>query len=184
MRLSFKLARDLRQCLQVCPVERQLKYKSNRCVSRHLKPVYGWTEQVELDIYPRCDDGSLPGDAALFAWANYLFQASEMTGKPIAYNVHTRQMLQNAGFTQVSEEVIRVPFHAWPENVQDTHVGMWFSTGLVQWLEALSLGPLMRVLQWDRARVDKLLADVRREILHRKYHIYCEMHVWTGRRPA
>src|SRR4051794_16672999 len=32
---------------------------------RHLKPGYGYVEQVELDLKPRCDDTTLAPDSAL-----------------------------------------------------------------------------------------------------------------------
>lgn len=141
-------------------------------------------EQVELDLYPRCDDGSLPRDSALYHWANLLMQATEGAYKPLAYNTQTRQMLQQAGFTEVAEQVIRVPFNPWPADKQEKAIGRWFYLGLLEYVEALTLGPFSRVLRWDKARIDKLLVDVKREIGTTRYHVYCEMHIWTGRRPA
>lgn len=153
-------------------------------VFRHLKPVFGSIEQVELDIYPRCDDGSLPPNAALFQWANLLLSATEQAGRPLAYNRNTRQMLEQAGFTEVTEQVIKVPFNMWPADPHLQDIGTWYYLGLVEYLQALTLGPLFRVYGWPKEKIMALLVDVEKEIRTRKYHVYCEMHIWTGRRPA
>lgn len=154
-------------------------------VFRHLKPTYGYIEHVEIDMYPRCDDDSLPRNAVMLQWADYLMSATEGAGKPIAYNTHTRQHLQQAGFVEISEQVIRVPFNPWPSDLHQKDIGRWYNLGLCQGLEALTMGPLTRMLPgWNRERVQKLVTDVAREVCTRKYHVYGEMHIWTARRPA
>lgn len=153
-------------------------------VCRHLKPGYGWMEQVEFDWYPRCDDGSLPSDCALLQWYSLLCQATEGAYKPIAYNTSTRQQLQSAGFTEVAEQIIRIPLNSWPKDKQEHDIGQWCLLGLDLYLEALTLGPFTRVLGWGKQRVDKLLSEVRRDLRTKRFHAYCELHVWTGRRAG
>lgn len=152
--------------------------------SRHLKPNYGWMEHVEIDFTPRCDDGSLPRNAALLDWSHHLMSATKKAYKPMAYNTDTREMLQYAGFVEVTEKVIRIPFNPWPSEPHRKEIGRWFNLGLCQGLEALTLGPLTRVLGWSREAVEKLVAEVKREICTEKYYVFCEMHIWTARRPA
>lgn len=152
--------------------------------SRHLKPEYGWIEQVEMDIMPRCDDASLPRDAAMIQWANFLATATEEAYKPVTYNPQTGAMLRQAGFVEIKQEVIRIPFNPWPADAHQKDIGRWYNLGLCQGLEALTMGPLTRILGWSRDRVEKLVTDVKREVCTKKYHVYCEMHIWTARRPA
>jgi hypothetical protein len=110
--------------------------------------------------------------------------ATEQASKPLAYNTQTRQMLQQAGFVDISEQVIQIPFNPWPSDPHQKDIGRWYNLGLCQGLQALTMGPLTRVLRWNRESVDKLVADVAREVCTKKYHVYCEMHVLTARRPA
>ena len=153
-------------------------------IIRHLKPSYGWIEHVEIDFTPKCDDGSLPRNTALLDWLHHLMNATQEACKPMAYNTQTRAMLQYAGFIEVAEQVIRIPFNPWPSSPHEKSIGRWFNLGLCQGLEALTLGPLTRIRGWNREGVDKLVAGVKREICTKKYHVYCEMHIWTARRPA
>ncbi|OBT67018.1 hypothetical protein VE03_04506 [Pseudogymnoascus sp. 23342-1-I1] len=153
-------------------------------VFRHLKPSVGCIEHVEIDFYPRCDNGSLPRNAALIEWADNLMSATEQAYKPLAYNTQTGSMLHSAGFVDIKEEVIRIPVNPWAHDPHQKDIGRWFNLGLCQGLEAMTLAPMTRILNWDRGRVDKLVADVKREICTKKHEVYCEMHIWTARRPA
>jgi len=132
-------------------------------------------EQVEIDFFPRCDDGSLPPTAALYRWGRYLLEAFERAFKPLAYNTRTRQHLELTGFVDITEQIIRVPLNPWPADPHQRDIGRWYNLGLTQGLEAMSLAPLTRMLQWSKEDVDKLIAEVKREVCSRKYHAYCNM---------
>ncbi|KAL9050345.1 MAG: hypothetical protein Q9162_006696 [Coniocarpon cinnabarinum] len=84
----------------------------------HLKPGVGYIEQIEVDLEPRCDDGTMP-EAPLKQWYEYLKDATSRVGRPIAYNHDTREMLERAGFVEIQESVFRAPFNTWP---RDTHL--------------------------------------------------------------
>jgi len=132
-------------------------------------------EQVELDFSPRCDDGTLPANAALYHWARNLTEATERAYKPLAYNTNTRQMLEGQGFVDISEQIVRVPLNPWPTDPHQKDIGRWYNLGLVQGLEALSLGPLTRISSWKKEHVDRLVSDAKKEICAKKYHVYCNM---------
>lgn len=132
-------------------------------------------EQVEIDFFPRCDDGSLPADSALIQWANYLVEATQRAYRPLAYNQQTRQMLEATGFVDVSEQVIKVPLNPWPTDQHLKEIGRWYNLGLVQGLEALSLGPFTRMFRWSKEDVDRIIAAAKRDICSKKHHAYCNM---------
>ncbi|KAH8813337.1 S-adenosyl-L-methionine-dependent methyltransferase [Xylogone sp. PMI_703] len=144
-------------------------------IYRHLKPSYGWLEHVELDLWPRCDDGSLPANSALINWGRYLYEATNQAYRPIAYNTETRAMLERQGFVEIQEQVIRVPMNPWPNDPHMKDIGRWYNLGITQGLEALTLGPLTRMSGWNKADVDRLVADAKRDICSKKYHVYCNM---------
>jgi hypothetical protein len=141
-------------------------------------------EHVEIDFYPRCDDDTLPPNAAIFHWARLLIDATDTACKPLAYNPDIRNQLQRTGFVDINEQVIRVPMNPWPTDPHQREIGRWYNLGLCQNLEAMSLGPLTRIQNWSKEDVEKLIADVKREICSRKFQVYCNMHIWTARRPA
>ena len=143
--------------------------------SSHLIPGTGWLEHVEIDLLPRCDDGSLPPSSNLVEWCKLVLDTTQRAGQPMAYNPHTRTMLESQGFTEVQEQVIRVPFNAWPADPQAKDIGRWYHLGLTQGLEALTMAPLTRQLGWNRIDVDRLVAACKQEICLKRIHAYCNM---------
>jgi hypothetical protein len=125
---------------------------------------------------PRCDDFTLPAESMLSKWYGWLADATLRVSRPIAYEHRTRQLLQAAGFIDIQETVIRVPYNTWPNDPHQKDVGRWYNLGLTEGLEALTVAPLTRVYQWDlNAHVKPLLEGVRREICNRKIHAYNNM---------
>lgn len=143
---------------------------------RHLKPGTGFTEQVEIDWIPRCDDGSLPPDSALSQWASKLLDAMDRYGRPMRVRPdETRRQFEQAGFVNICETVIRACYNPWPEDPSEKEVGRWFNSGLSSGLIALSCAPMVRILGMSREEVECLCARVNEEICMRSYHAYCEM---------
>ncbi|KAI9785929.1 MAG: Secondary metabolism regulator lae1 [Geoglossum umbratile] len=149
----------------------------------HLKPGYGSLEHVEIDFQPRCDDGTLAPELNVVKWYNWLVDATQRSGKSLAYQHTTRQMLQSAGFVDIVEVVIRAPYNDWPADQHSKDVGRWFNLGMTEGLEALSLGPLTRVYHWSPEVVRGLIPNIAKEMRSKRIHAYNNIHIWTARRP-
>jgi hypothetical protein len=109
-------------------------------------------------------------------WYNYIRDATARVERPIAYNQDTRQLLENAGFIDIHEEVIRAPYNSWPNDPHQKEIGRWYNLGLTEGLEALSFGPLARVNRWDvDQHIRPFLEGVRQQICNRKIHAYNNM---------
>ena len=65
---------------------------------------------MEIDLQPRCDDNSLPHDPdyPLNKWYRLLTAATAKTGRPIEYNLHTKQLLESVGFVDVQDYSVQV----------------------------------------------------------------------------
>lgn len=132
-------------------------------------------EHVEIDLEPRCDDGTFPPFSELSNWTRFVLDATARFGRPLAYNTETRSMLEREGFIEIQEQIIKVPLNPWPSDPHLKDVGRWYNLGLTQGLEALTVGPLSRMSNWKLPAIDKLVADVKREICSKRHHVYCEM---------
>lgn len=141
-----------------------------------MKPGQGWIEHIEIDLEPRCTDGTLPPDSAVSTWYGYLTNATHRAERPIAYNLDTRQRLEAAGFVEIQEEVIRAPYNSWPSDPHQKEIGRWYNLALTEGLEALSLAPLTRMNRWGVDDIIRpFLASVKRDICNRKIHAYNNM---------
>ncbi|KAL2129651.1 hypothetical protein VTI74DRAFT_7485 [Chaetomium olivicolor] len=153
-------------------------------IFRHLKPYYGYIEQVEIDWAPRCDDGSLQGDAYIVQWTNELLDAMDSFGRPIRLDSNlAKKQLADAGFVDIKEEVIRLPLSGRPAEAPCRDLGRWFNLGIRLACEPLSLAPLSRGHGRTLDEIRGLSEKVREEMYSITAHAYCALHIFTARKP-
>lgn len=113
-------------------------------------------------------------------------------------------MLAEAGFADIQQVSIKVPINTWPTDPFLKECGRWFGLGMIEGLEANSLGPLTRVLGWTPDEVKNFLVPVRKDIQNKHIHAYnlvyvfwylilylstgsltllIYSHIWIARRP-
>ncbi|KAL0767978.1 hypothetical protein CaCOL14_008953 [Colletotrichum acutatum] len=148
---------------------------------RHIKPG-GYIEQVEIEWIPRSDDNTLTPDSPLVFWGENLRHAMHRYGQSIDI-IDTKKELHAAGFTDITEKMIRLPTNPWSQNPMEEELGRWFNLGLTHCLEGLTLAPFIQVERWPKHDVDRLVDDLKKEICRLNVHAYCRMFVWTARRP-
>lgn len=144
---------------------------------RHLRPGYGHIEQLEMDLEPRCDDGTLLPDSYLNRWYKALLEATAQANKPIAYQHNTRQLLTQAGFTDIRQQTVRVPYHHWSRDPVQEDIGNFYQVSLnqIQGIEALCMAPFSRVFHWSKEQIDSFAEAVRADIGTTRIHAYNEM---------
>ncbi|PQE03275.1 hypothetical protein CJF30_00005763 [Rutstroemia sp. NJR-2017a BBW] len=89
-------------------------------------------------------------------------------------------MLERQGFVDIQEQVIKIPLNPWPTDSAMKDIARWYNLALTQGLEAMTLAPLTRVFNWTKDDVERLVADVKREICSRKVHVYNNISVAGG----
>lgn len=99
-------------------------------------------------------------------------EATQTAHRPMAYNHNTGQMLHMAGFVDIQETAIRVPINPWHTVQEQTNLGRWCNLNMIQGLEAMTLAPLYRVLNWRKEEIDQLIAETRTAMCSRKNHVY------------
>ena len=138
---------------------------------RHLRPGSGHFEQVDIDLTPRCDDGTMPIQPVL-EWYQWLEDATARASRSIKYQQDTKQVLEAHGFVDVRTQVIKLPLNPWPADPHLKEIGRWYNLGLIEGLEAVTLGPLTRVYRWSPETVRKIVRDVKAGICNKRFHIY------------
>jgi hypothetical protein len=179
VRQRFELARAVPKgvCVRVSSPRRWAVLT----LRRHLKPGVGHIEQIEIDLRPRCDDGTLSDQSPLVSWYKYLSEATTTADRPIAYRDDTKALLQRAGFIDIREQTIRAPINPWSTDPHQREIGKWYNLGLSLGLEALSLAAFTRVNSWNPTRdIAPFLADVKTEMCKKGVHAYNNMWVTTS----
>lgn len=136
---------------------------------RYLRPKTGQVELFEIDLAPRCEDGTLSPDSPIQRWWQLIQQATP--DKPIACP-DAKRLLEAAGFVDVVEHEYPLPFcDTWLDrrHKRERAVGSWYKVitneentafDPVSMINGLTMGPLTRNLGWSRAQVDNLVASV------------------------
>ena len=144
-------------------------------------------EQVEIDLRPRCDDGTLPPANAdstkptpvqmIEPWYGYIEDATERATRPIRYPSETCEMLRAQGFVDIEDTVIRLPVNTWPANRHERDIGRWYNLGMCEGLEAMSIAPLTRIFKWSVHDVRRLVVDVKKGLCNQSWHVYNNLYV-------
>ncbi|KAH0611929.1 uncharacterized protein H6S33_009981 [Morchella sextelata] len=142
----------------------------------------GWFESVETTLEQLSDDNSVPPESAVAEWYRLLSESGETVGKTFdTTNIST--WMEEQGFVNVSQRVFKIPTAPWPVLPALKEIGKQNLANLLEGMEGFSLALFTRVLEWDTADVDALLARVRSEFLDRKVHSYYRMFVVIGQKP-
>lgn len=79
---------------------------------RSLRPGTGQVEHIEMDWTPRSSAREFPAPAAdLYKWWEWTLRASQIAGKSLEYRDDTEDLLELAGFVDISHKRIRVPLY-------------------------------------------------------------------------
>lgn len=137
--------------------------------ARYLRPKTGQVELFEIDLAPRCEDGTLSPDSPINRWWHLMQEATP--NKPIACP-DAKRLLETAGFVDVVEHAYPLPFSTtWLDtrHKRERAAGSWYKVitneentafDPVSMINGLTMGPLTRNLGWSRAQVDNLVASV------------------------
>jgi len=129
------------------------------------------------------DDGTLPPDGALRRWSERFFQASETFGTPgTAPRLH-KQMMEEVGFVDIQEHVLKLPIGPWPKDKRLKKCGAFELVNMTEGIEGLTIRLFSKGLGMSIEEIQLLLVDLRKELKNSKIHSYYHFWVVYGRRP-
>ncbi|KAK5121061.1 hypothetical protein LTR85_005545 [Meristemomyces frigidus] len=159
---------------------------------RYLAPGTGRLELCEIDWEPCCDDGTLSSDpnAPMNLWWRTICDATERTGRPIAYPQGIASLLERIGFE--IEVVDSVRLQTWEDmgiadDARPNHVARWFLTtmgrtthdcqrlgelGDIRAYSGMSMALFTQVAGWSAEDVERLQEGMYQEITDRNIHFY------------
>ncbi|GAB1194037.1 hypothetical protein APSETT444_003276 [Aspergillus pseudonomiae] len=152
-----------------------------RQAHQHLVPG-GWFEMMEPTVGIFSDDDSISNAPYLSEWRDMLIEASKKFGKEMGVAKNYKQWMTEAGFTDVMEEIFKVPFSPWAKDPKLKELGRYQQANMLEALEAYSLALFTRFLGWSVDQIQVLLVGVRRELLDRRLHIYSRYYLVYGRK--
>ncbi|PGH04798.1 hypothetical protein GX51_03284 [Blastomyces parvus] len=141
----------------------------------------GWLEMqtIELDIF---GDETLEKAKDFIRWRNLLIEAGDKFGKSMSTVNTWVGKMEKAGFKNVKSEQRILPFSPWPKDEKLKELGRYHQLQMFQGIGAYSAAPLVRILGWEPAEVEVLLAAVRKDLKNRTIHFYTKVHFVYGQK--
>lgn len=62
------------------------------------------------------DDGTMPTDSKQAQWGPMFYKAGEVSGRPLNIFETMKESITAAGFTNVQEQLYKIPIGTWPKN--------------------------------------------------------------------
>ncbi|KAK4229733.1 Trans-aconitate 2-methyltransferase [Podospora fimiseda] len=154
-------------------------------VYRHLTPYHGHIEHVEVDWFPRTDEpGVVIEGTPIHKWANELLDVMDNLGRQLRVESNLiKQRLADAGFTDIKEEVLKVPYNAWSSDRHERELGRWFDLSMRTGYQALSLAPFARGLSRSAEEINAFIEQVYAQTHSKEFRAYVTVHVFTARKP-
>ncbi|KAH7184942.1 S-adenosyl-L-methionine-dependent methyltransferase [Fusarium flagelliforme] len=145
----------------------------------------GYVELLEVDLFANSDDNTLTEDSEFSKLLHLLDEASTKIGRPFQDNKKNKGILQDAGFVNIVETVLKWPNNSWPKDKKHKEVGQWNNLNMDHFkgLEAISMAVLTRVLGWSLEEVTVFLAKVRKDLGNKAIHAYWPVYSTYGKKP-
>ncbi|KAK2808582.1 hypothetical protein FQN50_004614 [Emmonsiellopsis sp. PD_5] len=148
----------------------------------NLKPG-AWLEIQEPAAWFSSDDDTLSRVPASIQYQTLCNEAAKSYGKEINMAHKIKQLVIDAGFVDVQEEIHKVPIGPWAKDRKLKEIGRFFLEQSTLGIDAYVLGFIGQVLDWSQTECEVLAAKVKAELRSPKNHIYINTHFITARRP-
>ncbi|PLB48668.1 S-adenosyl-L-methionine-dependent methyltransferase [Aspergillus steynii IBT 23096] len=144
----------------------------------------GYFEIASLEVNTYSDDNTHMRAPCLLEGVRNMHAASKMYGKDMTTVVHWKEMMENAGFVNVHEDVYKVPQSPWPKDPKLKEIGRYHQVNMFEALGPYCYALFTRVLGWQRPEIEALVAGMRNELRDLSNHLYSKVHIVYGQRPA
>ncbi|KAF9893354.1 hypothetical protein FE257_011786 [Aspergillus nanangensis] len=142
----------------------------------------GWFECQEFTIGVYSDDNSEEKATGIYEWKDHLIEGSKKFGKIMGMAPKYKQMMEDTGFKNVQQTILKVPFSPWAKDPKMKELGRYQQANMLEALDAYSLALFTRVLGWRLEDVQMLLVRVRKDLLDRSLHIYARFYLVYGQK--
>jgi ubiquinone/menaquinone biosynthesis C-methylase UbiE len=139
---------------------------------RHCRPG-GHFEMQELITRICSDHYEIPEDSSIQRWCQLMVEGIRVMGRRLDMPFEEMvDLMQEAGFEDVTIKPFRVPIGQWPADPVLKQAGRLQLLAMLEGIESLSLAVFTRCLHWEREEVEVFLAQVRTEFGRRRSCFY------------
>ncbi|KAK2006168.1 S-adenosyl-L-methionine-dependent methyltransferase [Colletotrichum eremochloae] len=143
----------------------------------------GILQMVDFDLRLKCDDGNPSRDNPAFEFFERHAVASTELERPIDVVLQYREMMQEAGFHLLINDVVKVPINEWPLIPRENELGSLMQTFITKDPEGMFTDRLVSGLKVPPEQVMLDCVVVRKELGNKNNHFYFPLHHVVGQKP-
>jgi hypothetical protein len=107
----------------------------------------------------------------------HIYPTGQIFGADARSPRYLKQWMENAGFVDVEEHILKLPVGPWPREPRLKQVGLFEMVNMTEGIQGLTIMLLTRCLKWTATEVELFLADVRKDVRNKKIHSYYHLYV-------
>lgn len=146
-----------------------------RRIYENLQPG-GYVEFMEMLMVIEAIDDTL-ANTVLPRWHWLITEGVRRIGREPMLALHTRQLLQDAGFVNIVEKKFAVPINPWARGDEQKVRGALMLANLLDACESITMTVCRLVWGWSLEQVEALLVDIRASLKNRNIHAYVPLYV-------
>jgi hypothetical protein len=132
---------------------------------KYLEPG-GYLECHELWPIPFIQGQEFPPGSPFKEWTKLIDQAMMDLGRPIRTGNKLKGWFERAGFTDIKEEVFRMPLKEWPTDPSFRMIGKYNSVSFREGLGGASFRPFREAFGMSVQETEVFIGSVKEEILN------------------
>ncbi|RMJ02383.1 hypothetical protein CDV36_015346 [Fusarium kuroshium] len=129
------------------------------------------------------DDGTAEKAKNAQSWLKTLLEGTAKFGKSLECAVNWKEKLEAAGFTDVQQDIRKLPIGSWPKDPKLKEMGRFQGIQQVQAVESYSPRVFSTVLGWEEEEVQAFVAKVRKDLRDPSIHLYLPIYFVWGKKP-
>ncbi|KAI5800578.1 S-adenosyl-L-methionine-dependent methyltransferase [Pyronema domesticum] len=132
----------------------------------------GYVELCEKSLVIQCDDGTMKPDHGIKVFTEYLRDAMRKMGRPCPDLAFLKNLLETAGFEEVTTSQAKEPVGPWPKDPRLKRAGAMNLLNAETGFESYGMALFTRILGMDVDKARKICEKGLMDTRNKNYHVY------------
>ncbi|KAF5634196.1 TAM domain protein [Fusarium sp. NRRL 52700] len=143
----------------------------------------GYLEMQAVHSEFKSDDNTKDKAENALLWMKTMVEGSSKFGKPLNVAPEWKREMEDAGFVDVEQKILKVPIGSWPKDPKLKDIGKFQSVQEAQVITSYTPGIFSRILGWSDEEIQVFVAKVKRDLSDPSIHLYLPVYLIWGRKP-
>ncbi|KAM0548412.1 hypothetical protein ACHAPJ_009898 [Fusarium lateritium] len=143
----------------------------------------GYLEMQAVYSEFKSDDDTRDKAENALLWMKTIVEGSAKFGKPLDAASGWKKQMEEAGFVDVEQKILKVPIGSWPRDPKLKEIGKFQAVQEAQVVTSYTPGIFSRVLGWSDEEIQVFMDKVKKDLSDPAIHLYNPVYFIWGRKP-